>query len=107
MSAEEETSPVPRKVTVIDGVIFNPWVNIVASLVCTIGIGWMTVRFWGLFRELVAAPAYEDQGLDVVGTLIGVVVGGLVTVALFVVTIGVVVWWAKRGWTISGDRPRR
>ena len=102
MHGEDEFSPDPRKITVRGGVIFNPWVNITASLILTAGLGWMTVWFWGLWTEVRDAAPYADQGLDVAGGLIGVVVGGLATVALFAVTIWLVIWWAKR----SGDKRR-
>ncbi|MGM7679127.1 hypothetical protein [Microbacterium sp. A94] len=96
MRTEDDFSPDPRKITVRGGVIFNPWVNITASVIITAGLGWLTVWFWGLWREVIDAPAYEDQGLDIAGVLIGVVFAGLATIALFVVTIWLVVWWAKR-----------
>lgn len=100
MHGEDEFSPDPRKITLRGGVIFNPWVNITASLILTVGLGWMTVWFWGMWAAVRDAPAYEDQSLDVVGGFIGVAVGGLATVALFAVTIWLVFWWAKR----SGHR---
>lgn len=96
MHAEEEFSPDPEKITVRGGVIFNPWVNISASVILTVGLGWMTVWFWGLWNDVRDAPAYEDQGLDAAAGLIGVAFGGLATIALFAVTIWVIVWWAKR-----------
>lgn len=98
--AEDEFSPPTRKVTVIGGIVFNPWVNISVSALLTIALAWMTVWFWGLWTDVVAAPAYEDQGLDSAGALIGVVVVALVAVVLFVVTIWLVIWWARRGWKI-------
>ena len=96
MQADEEFSPDPRRVTIYGGVFFNPWINIPVSAVLTIGLGWMTAWFWSLLGETVEAPPYEDQGLDTVGLIIGVVFGSLATAALFVVTIGVIIWWAKR-----------
>lgn len=96
MHAEEEFSPDPEQITVRGGVIFNPWVNISASVILTVGLGWMTVWFWGLWNDVRDAPAYEDQGLDAAAGLIGVIFGGLATIALFAVTIWVIVWWAKR-----------
>ncbi len=96
MHGEEEFSPDPRKVTFRGGVLFNPWVNVSASLVLTVGLGWMTAWFWGMLTDVVDAPAYEDQGLDIAGGIIGVTFGGLATIALFVVTIWVIVWWARR-----------
>ena len=98
--SDDQSSPDPRKVTVLGGIVFNPWVNTAASLICTIGLGWMTLYFWGIFQEVQAAPAYPDQGLDLIGVIIGLAVGGLATIALFFVTIFVVIWWAKRGWRI-------
>jgi len=99
----DDRSPDPRRITFIEGVLYNPWVNVGASLVCTAGLGWMTWWFWGMWRDVVDAPAYADQGLDVVGGLIGVIAGGLAMIALFIVTIWVISWWAKRGW---GRAPR-
>lgn len=96
MHAEDQPSPDPRKVTIIGGVIFNPWVNVLTSLAFTVGAGWMTAWFWGMWMDSIDAPAYEDQGLDIVGGFIGVAFGGLVTIVLLIVTIWLIVWWTKR-----------
>lgn len=96
MDAEHDFSPDPRKITVRGGVIFNPWVNVPSSLILTAGLAAMTVWFWQLWSDVREAPPYEDQGLDVAGAFIGVAFGGLATIALFAVTIWLVVWWAKR-----------
>lgn len=96
MHEEEDFFPDPRKVTFRGGVLFNPWANISASLILTVGMGWMTAWFWGMLMDLIDAPAYEDQGLDIAGVIIGVAACGLATIALFIVTIWVIIWWAKR-----------
>lgn len=98
MHPDEEFSPDPHKVTIRGGAVFNPWLNILISASCTLGLGWMTVWFWGMWQDAINAPAYEDQGLDIVGGLIGVAFASLATVALFAVTIWLIFWWMKRGW---------
>ena len=102
MPTEDEFSPDPGKITVRGGVIFNPWINVSVSLIFTLGLGWMTAWFWGMWMDAIDAPPYEDQGLDIAGGLIGVAFTGLATLALFVVTIWLIVWWAKR----SGQKRR-
>lgn len=93
---EEDFSPDPKKISVVGGVIFNPWVNIGVSVLFTAGLAWMTLWFWGLGRDAIDAPAYEDQGLDVAGVFIGMIFCGFATIALFAVTIWLIVWWTKR-----------
>lgn len=51
-----------------------------------------------------AAPSYPDQGLDVAGTRIGLVVLGLAAIGLVVCTIFTIVWWSKR---IREERERQ
>lgn len=82
------------------GVVFNPWVNITVSVVVTIGSGAMTAWMTSMMLSTLDAAPYLDQGLDVVGTVIGVIVTGLVTLVLIGVTVFTIVWWARKGWRL-------
>ena len=93
---DDEFRPDPKKVTVRGGVFFNPWVNISACVVTTIGLGWLTLWLLSLYFEVTESAPYPDQSLDAVGTMIGVVFLGLATLALLGCTIFVIVWWARR-----------
>lgn len=95
MHDEDEVTPDPRRITVRGGAFFNPWLNVSVCVILTLGLGWLTSVFWGMSMDAIDAPAYEDQSLDIFGGFIGVAVGGLATLALFVVTIWVVAWWIK------------
>lgn len=86
------------------GVIFNPWVNIPVCILTTLGLAWATWRAVTVYVDVSAAAPYPDQGLDVVGTIIGAVTLGLATVALFACTIYVIIWWAQR---IRRERDRQ
>lgn len=102
MSGQHDSTPdgpggTPGKPPAIAGVIFNPWVNISVSILFTLGCGALTVWFASLLRDAMAAPSYDDQGLDIVGAGIGTVVMVLVTLALVGVTIFVIRWWHRVG----------
>lgn len=77
------------------GFLFNPWLNVSVCLILTLGLGWLTSVFWGWWMDAINAPAYGDRDIDIIGGFIGVVVAGLATLALFVVTIWVIAWWIK------------
>ena len=74
---DDEFRPDPKKITVRGGVFFNPWVNISACVVTTIGLGWLTLWLLSLYFEVTESAPYPDQSLDAVGTMIGVVFLGL------------------------------
>lgn len=101
---DPEHSPDPKKITVYRGVIFNPWVNIPACIVCTIGLAWVTWWLIAQYAEVAASAPHPDQGLDEAGMIIGIVVLGLATIAVFACTILTVRWWARR---IRQDRERQ
>lgn len=85
----------PRKTWVSGGVIFNPWINIIACIALTAGCGAVTYWMSTLLGAAWDAPPYEDQNLDILGGLIGVVMMGLVTLVMVAVTIFTIRWWAR------------
>lgn len=92
---EEDFVPDPKRTTVYRGAVFNPWVNIPLCVLLTLGAGAATVWLAGLFVELGDKPEYPDQGLDIVGALIGLIVGAITTVVLLIVTIFTIRWWIR------------
>ena len=94
---DRDFRPDPTKVTSHRGGIFNPWINIPVSILFTLGCGALTVWFAALLMDTLDAPAYEDQGLDIVGAAIGTVAMALVTIALVAVTVFVIRWWHRVG----------
>lgn len=88
--------PDPKKITVKGGVFFNPWVNIAACTVATIGLALATWWVTTQYLDVSGSAPYPDQGLDEAGTLIGAVVLGLATIVLFVCTIFTIRWWSRR-----------
>lgn len=95
-SHHEESRSDATKLRVVGGVIFSPWVNIPACILTTLGLAWATWRVVTMYVDVSAAAPYPDQGLDVVGTIIGAVTLGLATVALSACTIYVIIWWTLR-----------
>lgn len=89
-------NPDPKRTTVHRGVIFNPWINIPVCIVGTILLAAATVWCLKMYADVSVKPAYEDQGLDVIGAVIGVIAFGLATIAMFIATIWTIVWWARR-----------
>lgn len=84
-----------RRTWVSGGVLFNPWVNITVCVLFVLGCGAVTYWMFGLLSEAWNAPPYVDQNLDILGGLIGVVMMGLVTLTMVVLTIFVIRWWAR------------
>lgn len=91
----------PRRSWVSGGVLFNPWVNIPVCIVIALGCGAVTYWMSTMLGDVWDAPPYEDQGLDIIGGLIGVVVMGLVTLTMVGVAIFTVRWWAR---VIANDK---
>lgn len=77
------------------GVIFNPWVNIITCVVITLALGVAAVFSGNVAVDIVNGPAYEGQGLDIVGVIIGAVVLGIATIVMIFATILVVRYWMK------------
>lgn len=93
---DDEFAPDPKKITVRGGAIFNPWVNIPACVILTIGLGWLTLWMLSMYIEVTESAPYPDQPLDAAGVMIGAIFLGLATIVLFACTIFVIVWWARR-----------
>lgn len=89
------TPPKSRRSWVSGGVVFNPWVNIPVCIVIALGCGAVTYWMSTMLGAAWEAPPYEDQNLDILGGLIGVVVMGLVTLTMVGVTIFTIRWWAR------------
>lgn len=88
--------PDPKKITVRRGMFFNPWVNISACVILTIGLAATTGWLVSQYREVSTAPPYPDQGLDTTGLIIGIVGLGFATLGLVGCTIFTILWWARR-----------
>lgn len=93
---DPEFRPDPNKTTLYSGVIFNPWVNIPVCIALTLGCGAMLAWFVYLYQDTAQKPPYEDQGLDLVGVMIGIITMCVATLAMVVVTILTIRWWNKR-----------
>lgn len=94
---DQEFRPDPKKVSVVGGVIFNPWVNISACVILTVALAWVSLwLFTTVYTDVTSASPYPDQPLDAVGVMIGAVFLGIAAIILAGCTIFVIRWWARR-----------
>ena len=92
---DDDFVPDPKRTTRHRGVVFNPWVNISTCILLTIVAGAATVWMTGIFVELSEKPDYPDQGLDIIGALIGLLAAAATTLCMVIATIVTIRWWIR------------